>query len=65
MKLEQMTCTDYTARIRYVLEYNVVKISDSVTESGYILKTNGVLQDSQYGPLLFNAASAYSEEKIK
>jgi len=39
MKMEQMTGTDYplTVRIRYVLEYNVVKISDSVTESGYIL----------------------------
>ena len=39
MKLEQMTGTDYpmTARIRYVLEYNAIKISDSVTESGYIL----------------------------
>ena len=39
MKLEQMTGTDYpmTARIRYVLQYNVVKLSDSVTESGYIL----------------------------
>jgi hypothetical protein len=39
MKPQQMTGTDYpmTARIRYVLEYNVVKISDCVTESGYIL----------------------------
>jgi len=35
MKLEQMTGRDYpmTARIRYVLEYNVVKISNSVTEN--------------------------------
>lgn len=67
MKLEQMTGTDYpmTARIRYLLEYNVVKISDSVKESGYILKTNGVLQDNHFGPLLFNAATAYSDEKRK
>jgi hypothetical protein len=67
MKLEPMTGTDYsmTARIRYVLEYNVVKISDSGEESGYILKTNGVLQDNHFGPLLFNATTAYSEEKRK
>ena len=66
-KLEQLTGTDYpmTARIRYVLEYKVVKISYSVKESGYILKTNGVLQDNHFGPLLFNAATAYSEEKRK
>lgn len=61
-----MTDTDYpmTARIRYLLEYNVV-ISDSVKESGYILKTNGVPQDNHFGPLLFNAVTAYSEEKRK
>jgi hypothetical protein len=53
MKLEQMTGTDYpiTARIRYVLDYNVVKISDSVKESGYILKTNGVLQKKSFSSI--------------
>lgn len=67
MKLEQMTGTDYplTVRIRYVLEYSVVKISDSVTQFGYILKTNGVLQGNHFGPLLFNAATADSEEERK
>jgi hypothetical protein len=42
MKLEDMIGMDYpmTARIRYVLDYNVVKIMDSVTESGYIVKRN-------------------------
>lgn len=36
MKLEQKTGTDYpmTARIRYVLEYIVVKISDSEQNLG-------------------------------
>jgi hypothetical protein len=67
MKMEQMTGTDYpmTGRIRYVLEQKVVEMSDSVTESGYILKTNGVLQGDHFGPLLFNAATANSEEARK
>jgi hypothetical protein len=66
-KMERLTGTNYpmNARIRHVLEYNVVKISNSVKESGYILKTNEVLQDNHFGPLLFNAATAYSEEKRK
>jgi hypothetical protein len=29
------------------------------------LKTNGVPQDNHFGPLLFNAVTAYSEEKRK